>query len=577
MPIKTQNRDYFKSVISEMQPNHRNKFPEDIDNLSGNLVWSTLSGDLELRREFFSLLLYKFISQVTARRIFDTQLGRFIEDATQMTGAVVEEYHIDKLDSVKVNLRNGSELLKLNPLEVRSTYHTINRPLEKYSYTLSPLRMKKAVLNEGGLESFIADAARTLENSYTKDNMDYVLRVIGDYIQVCETNNRLFQKHCDFDPTQPTNVIEEQAKKIAAEARTLYKNFQIDMTRTYNPMGVMNFANDSEILVFIRPELEAYMSVFVEALAYNMGKTGFTGEVIVVPNFGANANPDTLAVVTTTEFFRCWKTIERYSTFFDPDLQTDKYYLHVEGIFSSSLFENFAIITKGAGTELPFLSITNFGAMAQNGSGVIPFGNILTSDATYDLAVFWNSANLKSPDDFGFKLEWEMHSYQGEIADDNVASLTWTEVPGTENIRGSLKVNGNGYITMTIRSIYNPQVYRTIRYELRTVCVIDTDDPIVVLNSPSESDLTSVSILWVGTEYTVDVKNYTGDFDVRYAANSMPDMASVDLDSAISQSVTNNKVFTVLTDNMAITVSVILDNGVVLFGSYIAGTPVEGN
>ena len=117
------------------------------------------------------------------------------------------------------------------------------------------------------------------------------------------------------------------------------------MSDQYNAQRVKTYTDESDQVLLIHKDVVAEVDVEVLAKAFNLGKTDFQTQVVVVDDFGGMEN--TLALLVDKDWFMMYDTLRTVESIRNPKGLFTNYFLHIWQIQAVSKFKN-AIVFKTA-------------------------------------------------------------------------------------------------------------------------------------------------------------------------------------------------------------------------------------
>lgn len=236
----------------------------------------------------------------------------------------------------------STDLLKQYEPDVVAAYHRMNRQ-DVYTVTISNQRLRAAFTSWEKLEELIQSIVNSL---YSGNYLDEFILYKNLFATAVQENK--IQKI-----TVPSIVDNETAKAFITAARMTHRNFGFP-SAAFNSYGAIagegktftTWTPPEDIRFIIRSDVEAYTDVEVLARAFNMSKTDFLGQVLVVDDFGTATN--CLAIMCDKAFTQIYDNNREMTEFYNAQTLNWNYYYHVWQTLSLSPFANaVAFVTEG--------------------------------------------------------------------------------------------------------------------------------------------------------------------------------------------------------------------------------------
>lgn len=223
--------------------------------------------------------------------------------------------------------------------EVQSNFHSVNR-MNYYPITVNENLLKRAFLNDGGLNSFINQLLQAPSTSDQWDEFLLTTKLFSEY----ESNGGF--RHVHVPEVSRIGSSEADAKVALRKMRAMAQELTFLSTK-YNAARMPTFAKADELVLFVTPEYNAAIDVEALAGAFNVDKTTMQGRIIPVPrdNFAINGVE---AVLTVKDFFVIADTLMEMTSQRNPVSLSTNYFLHHQQIISASRFVPAVMFWNGA-------------------------------------------------------------------------------------------------------------------------------------------------------------------------------------------------------------------------------------
>lgn len=221
-------------------------------------------------------------------------------------------------------------------------FHSINRQ-DVYPISKNDTLLMRAFDSDYGLNAWLAGIMTAPINSDNYDEYRIMMELIGYY-------DETWGFYTDVLTADP--MSEAGAKELMTKVRAYTGRWKYPSTLYTANIPDINsipvFARPQDMMLFITPDMEAYMDVNVLAATFHVELADINVRRIVVDEFPV---PGMYALLTTSGFYVCQDTVYRNTSFFDPSNLMDNYWLHHQGIYSVSPFVPCVAFKYGAGTS----------------------------------------------------------------------------------------------------------------------------------------------------------------------------------------------------------------------------------
>lgn len=256
-----------------------------------------------------------------------------------------ENVYVNPAKGRQFNVNDFAGLLVKYEADVKVEYLTLNMDLQ-YCVTYTRQQLKKAFRSWEDLETFIDELSNSLYNGAFIDEWRFTKQLVSS----AYSNNMVMTELV----TPVTN--EATGKAFIQKVRELFLNFQLPSTlyNAWHKVGgegkaVTTWTNPEDVVLLIRNDVRALTDVEVLASAFNMNKTDFlANNVLLVDNFDVYDDEGTKVFdgsnIIGGLFDKSWFKIRRQDmfmeSFYNPNNRTTQYYLNLIKMYRFSLFAN---------------------------------------------------------------------------------------------------------------------------------------------------------------------------------------------------------------------------------------------
>lgn len=289
-----------------------------------------------------------------------------------------ENVYVNPAKGRQFNVNDFAGLLVKYEADVKVEYLTLNMDLQ-YCVTYTRQQLKKAFRSWGDLETFIDELSNSLYNGAFIDEWRFTKQLVSS----AYSNNMVM--------TEVVNPVvdETTGKALIQKVRELFLNFQLPSTlyNAWHKVGgegkpITTWTNPEDIILIIRNDIRALTDVEVLASAFNMSKTDFlANNVLMVDNFDVYDDEGSKifdgSKIIGGLFDKSWFKIRRQDmfmeSFYNPNNRTTQYYLNLIKMYRFSLFANGVLFVS----ENPVVNPTAL-AFEGGNTGEVAIGETLT-------------------------------------------------------------------------------------------------------------------------------------------------------------------------------------------------------
>lgn len=328
---------------------------------------------------------------MTQTRQWKSPLRSLIRDFIRY-GDTIEEVAINIFEAHNYKVSdeaNPGIVFKQNPPDVLAMFHKVNS--EKfYECTFNNAQLRKAFLNEGGLARFMESALTQLYNSSEYNKYESMKKILSD---AYKTGKMRWETIATPTTQAVTQALIEKLRAVALGMGFMTSDYNVHELVTHTPI--------EDLRIFITPALRAKVDVEVLAVAFNMDKTDFLGQIIVVDDFkafGSDVDPGIQCIICDRDAFMVMPYVYENRSIYDPRHLALNIYLHDHNMFSFSEFVNcyaLSTVTKGEPTM-----VTISGDESVNRGQTVSLTAEVTGDETNENAVYWYIKNATSNDTY---------------------------------------------------------------------------------------------------------------------------------------------------------------------------------
>lgn len=257
------------------------ELPTDIvDDLQSNQA----STYVPAQNQFLSALVNKIVYQTVDGFGFENPFKKF--DGFPINyGDTIENIYVETPKGYTFN-PNATDPFTKFAGDVKTIYNTINYE-RQYGATIQDSLMRRAVLNEYGLNNLINEILRQLTTSKNVEEYEAQIlalnnaKLYGNSIAttVGDTTTYSFEELNVYGMTET-----ESAKAITSKIVDIYTSFKLP-SRDNNAMGVLSSSNDDNIHLIIKRTLLNDINLDFLTGVFNLSKVDLIKKITIVEDF----------------------------------------------------------------------------------------------------------------------------------------------------------------------------------------------------------------------------------------------------------------------------------------------------
>lgn len=289
---------------------------------------------IPVQNEFLSALVDRIAMTVVHNKRFKNPLASLKKGSVPL-GSMIQEIYANPATTAEYTAA-GADLLSRSTPDVKALYHKLNRQ-DKYKLSISVPQLQKAFTSFSEMEKLINEIINTL---YSGDNMDEFI-LMKNIVSAAILNDHI--KKITVSPITSAENIKKLVKAINTTA--LYMTFP---STAFNAYALVNDVEDDtpvttwtpfdDQILIIRGDVMTDINIELLATAFNMSKTDFLQNVVVVDKF--NSSTECYALLCDRSFFQVYDNLERLETFDNGSGLHRNYFYHHWQTYSISHFCN---------------------------------------------------------------------------------------------------------------------------------------------------------------------------------------------------------------------------------------------
>lgn len=300
-------------------------------------VGRAITDYLPNQNEFVNALINR-IGLVVFKNMSYTNPLKSFKRGTIEYGETIEEIFTGLAKSYDYSF-NGGEIEE-NPFkreipDVKTYFHTLN--VQKvFKNTSAEAELNLAFTNGEGVYNLVTSIMDGIFTAYE----------IFEYEQTKGLFKEAFDQNQIVKITVTEATDEASAKALIKTARAISGKMMFP-SKNYNSAAVMQTTPREDQLIIMTPDLEALVDVDVLAAAFNMDKTEFLGQRVIIDAFPEGME-DVQLMIVDKDWFMIYDKLLRMESIYNPSLMYWNWFLHYWGVYSYSVVENAVAFVTGA-------------------------------------------------------------------------------------------------------------------------------------------------------------------------------------------------------------------------------------
>lgn len=297
-----------------------------------------------LQNEFLTALVNR-IGLVIFKNLSYTNPLKIFKKGTLENGETIEEIFVGLAKSYDYSWEGSytdpagghdfESPFKREVPDVQANFHKLN-VAKVFKTTYTEELLSKAFTSMDGVYNLISRIIESVYTAYEIFEWEQTKKLISD----AYTNGDIVKQTLDTDPSTKDGLTAMVTKARALSGAMTFPS------KAYNSAGVTNTLPRGDQIVLMTPETEARMDVDVLASAFNMDRTTFLGNIVMIDKF-PDGMEDVQFLVVSRDFFMIYDKLLRTETIYNPAQMYWNVFLHVWQLYSYSKFVNAVAFTFG--------------------------------------------------------------------------------------------------------------------------------------------------------------------------------------------------------------------------------------
>lgn len=320
------------TIIGKFRLSGTNDFQQRIPDPSQAGMAATAEALFDpLNRDIWNALQPWLVNQigtlVVQNRTWDNGLEQYVK--TLPFGNTVEEAQVGWVKA-HTFMDPEDSLLRSHYAEGGVAFHSVNYQ-QYYPVSVNESQLRAAVQTEYGLNELIAGIMVAPDNS---DKYD-VYRAMMQLFAIYDKEHPIYTVNLDAEPSTADDYRNLLKSFVAWGQKLKFPSAAYNATGDGTLDAIPVFASPDELTLFVTPEIWAGIGVDGLAVLFNADYAKVPYKVTVVDEFPI---PDVYAILTTEDFFQCYRRLRVVESFRNARKLETNYYLHEQMALSTSPF-----------------------------------------------------------------------------------------------------------------------------------------------------------------------------------------------------------------------------------------------
>lgn len=243
-------------------------------------------------------------------------------------GDTIQELSMDLIKAKRYD-PDETDVFNGQKIDVVADYHKLNRQ-DVYDYKVNDEQLTMASIHDGQLANMVNGLFYSPFTSAEQDEYQYMLQLAVSYHT--HEPGGFANVHVEDIATSPDP--KEAATALSLAIRTMYLYNKGFLRNEFNPQHVPVAA--PELVLLVDPVAIANMDVRVLANAFHTDKAEFMADRVIIIDKWPKELEGTQALLIDRNWYRCYDTLRRQVSIYNPATLDMVYYYHLWGVLSVS-------------------------------------------------------------------------------------------------------------------------------------------------------------------------------------------------------------------------------------------------
>lgn len=291
-----------------------------------------------VQNEFLSNLVNKIALTLVRRKMLSNPLAPLKKGEIPL-GSDIEEIHVNRAKATAFD-PTGAGLLTQTPADVAVMFHRLNRR-DEYDITISKQQLKSAFTSWDNLQALLDGIVSSMYDGDSDDEFILMKNLMSDAVTESHVHVATLPYLRDISGTYSAGagqtLIEQlkNASTMMSFAGSNFNKFHL-INAGASPRRLKTEVGDQ--ILIMRADIANSLDVNVLANAFNLSKSEFLANRVLVDNFGPASHVG--AFLCDKDFFQVYDNLRETTEFFNAKGLYWNYFYHVWQTVSYSLLTN---------------------------------------------------------------------------------------------------------------------------------------------------------------------------------------------------------------------------------------------
>lgn len=299
----------------------------------------------EFANEYLNILINRIAFTWVRNKIYRNPLAP-LKKGNFRLGTMVQEIYTNPAKAQAFDANDMPGILRRTNPDTKVAYHQRNRE-DQYPVTIDMILLRGAFVSWDAHAEMISSITNSLYNGNYIDEFTLMKETFSSAV---DKNTIVVQPSAAADIT-----AEGAARALTGQIKNLVSSFGFPSTKYNNYSNlqgavgepIVTFTNPEDIIVLIRADIMNYIDLDVLAVAFNMEKAEFMGNIITVDSF---PNENIQAIVMDKDLPMIFDNLFEMTDFWNAKTLNWNFWLTVFQTYSLSPFVNAVAIVANAPT-----------------------------------------------------------------------------------------------------------------------------------------------------------------------------------------------------------------------------------
>lgn len=299
----------------------------------------------EFANEYLNILINRIAFTWVRNKIYRNPLSP-LKKGNFRLGTMVQEIYTNPAKAQGFDANDMPGILRRTNPDTKVAYHQRNRE-DQYPVTIDMILLRGAFVSWDAHAEMISSITNSMYNGNYIDEFTLMKQTFSSAVD----NNTIV-----VEPSAAADITADgAARKLTGQIKNLVSAFGFPSTKYNNYSNlpgavgepIVTFTNPEDIIVLIRADIMNYIDLDVLAVAFNMEKAEFMGNIITVDSF---PNENIQAIVMDKDLPMIFDNLFEMTDFWNAKTLNWNFWLTVFQTYSLSPFVNAVAIVANAPT-----------------------------------------------------------------------------------------------------------------------------------------------------------------------------------------------------------------------------------